>query len=204
MAEVAAARSPELILASTSPFRRRMLEAAGLSFRVVPPDVDEAALKSSLGSIAPASLARALACAKARAVSARAPGALVIGADQVLALGARLYDKPGSLAEARDQLLELRGSTHQLHTAAALAQAGEVIWTCLDAPSLTMRAFGPAFLDTYLAAAGESVCAIVGAYEIEGRGIQLFDRVTGDHFAIIGLPLLPLLAELRTRGALPA
>jgi septum formation protein len=204
MAEPAATSAAELVLASSSPFRRRLLQAAGLSFRVVPPDVDEAALKRSLGAAAPAGLARALACAKAQAVSARAPGALVIGADQVLALGERLYDKPGSLAEARAQLLELRGKTHQLHTAAALAQAGEVLWTFVDAASLTMRAFSPAFLEAYLAAAGDSLCAIVGAYEIEGRGIQLFERVAGDHFAIIGLPLLPLAAELRARGVLPA
>jgi nucleoside triphosphate pyrophosphatase len=196
-----------VVLASASPFRRKMLEAAGLSLEVVPADVDEAALKRALTARTPrpgpAAVAQALAQAKAQAVAGRHPGALVIGADQVLALGDELFNKPGSLAEARTQLERLRGRTHRLHTAAALAHDGKIVWTRVGEATLTMRGFSAEFLDGYLARCGDAVCRTVGAYEIEGAGIQLFERVEGDHFTIIGLPLLALLAELRSRGALP-
>lgn len=198
----------ELILASASPYRRRMLEAAGVAVRVVPADIDERALERQLaksGAPADAShVAVGLARAKAVDVSARQPDALVIGADQVLALGDALLAKPGDLEHARRQLLELRGKTHRLHTAVALAAAGAVLWSHVDVATLTMRPLSDAFLDGYLRLAGERVRHIVGAYEIEGLGIQLFDRVEGDQFAIIGLPLLPLLSELRSQGALAA
>lgn len=200
--------SPPLILASGSPYRRKMLEAAGLSFRVIPADVDEAALKRDLatGALqpAPAAIAGALARAKAEAVGIRHAEAMVIGADQILALGDELFDKPGDLAAARVQLERLRGKTHRLVSAVVLAQAGKVLWTHVDEAVLTMRSFSPAFLDDYLTKAGPGLCQIVGAYEIEGPGIQLFERVGGDHFTIIGLPLVPLLAELRSRGAIAA
>jgi septum formation protein len=204
-----AGHRPPLILGSSSPYRRTMLEAAGLSFRVVPADVDEAALKRSIvGSerkpSSPASVAEALARAKATAVSAAHPEALVIGADQVLALGDELFDKPGDLSAARQQLERLRGNTHRLVSAVALAERGEIVWTHLDEAVMTMRAFSAEFLEGYIAQAGPELCRIVGAYEIEGPGIQLFDRVQGDHFTIIGLPLLPLLAELRARGVIDA
>jgi septum formation protein len=193
----------ELVLASTSPFRRRMLQAAGLSFSAVPPEVDEAVLKRELASVRPpagaSDVAGALARVKALAVSAYMPSALVIGADQVLALGDELFDKPGDLARAREQLLRLRGRQHQLHTAAALAEGGRIIWSLIEVATLHMRAFSDAYLDDYLAEAGPSIFGTVGGYEIEGPGIQLFERVDGDHFTIIGLPLLPLLAELRHR-----
>jgi septum formation protein len=195
----------DLVLASASVFRRRMLEAAGVAFRVVPAEVDEAAIKRSLaGEAGPAALAAILAAEKAKAVSARLPGALVIGADQTLALGLDdgLLDKPGSLPEAREQLVRLRGNTHRLFTAVTLAREGRVVWRADDSASLTMRRFSDAFLDAYLARAGESLRQIAGAYEIEGLGIQLFDKVEGDHFTIVGLPLLPLLAELRARGVI--
>ncbi len=196
----------ELVLASASPSRRRLLEAAGLSFRVVPADIDEAAVKRALAGQSPkadaAAVAGSLARAKAEAVSARFPDALVIGADQVLALDDALFDKPGGLAEARTQLLRLRGKTHRLLTGVSLAQRGESIWQHASAATLTMRAFSPEFLDRYLARAGGHVTRSVGAYEIEGMGIQLLERCEGDHFTIIGLPLLPLLAELRARGAI--
>ena len=198
------ARQP-LILASASPYRRRMLENAGVAFSVVPADVDEASLKRRLaaGKAQPAAaVADALARAKAQDVSARHPDAVIIGADQVLALEDELFDKPGDAAAARAQLERLRGRTHRLLSAVALAQAGDILWTHVGEAVLTMRAFSPAFLDRYLAHAGASLCQIVGAYEIEGLGIQLFERVEGDHFTIIGLPLLPLLTELRSRGVI--
>ena len=180
-----------------------MLQAAGLSFSAVAPEVDEAVLKRGLASAHPpagaSDVAAALARAKAQAISARMPSALVIGADQVLALGDELFDKPGDLTRARDQLQRLRGRRHQLHTVAALAEAGDIVWSRTEVATLHMRSFSDAYLDGYLAEAGASLFNTVGSYEIEGRGIQLFERVEGDHFTIIGLPLLPLLAELRDR-----
>lgn len=193
-----------LVLASASPFRRRMLEAAGLSFAVVAPDVDEAALKSELlrsGSNLK-EIVQGLAVAKAEVVSASLPDALVIGADQVLACGAQMFSKPASIAEAREQLVRLRGKPHELHTAVALAGAGKAVWTRLETASLTMRPFSDAFLTDYLARMGERVRGTVGAYEVEGPGIQLMERIDGDMFTVIGLPLLALLSELRARGAL--
>ena len=149
-------------------------------------------------------IAAALAAAKAEAVSARLPDALVIGADQVLALGQDLFSKPAGTSEAREQLLRLRGKSHQLHTAASLATGGKVVWTHVEIATLAMRPFSDAFLADYLRAAGDRVCHTVGAYEIEGLGIQLFERIEGSLFTIIGLPLLPLLAELRARGVIDA
>jgi septum formation protein len=197
-----------VILASASPFRRKMLEAAGLRFEAVAADVSEAALKRQLASAAPrpgpGAVAEALARAKAEAVGRSYPAALVIGADQVLALDNELFDKPANMAQARTQLERLRGRTHTLHSAVVLAQYGSIAWTCVKEATLTMRAFSAEFLDAYLARSGDAVCRMVGAYEIEGPGIQLFERVEGDHFTIIGLPLIPLLTELRSRGTLPS
>jgi septum formation protein len=199
----------EVVLASTSPFRRRMLEAAGVPFRVVPPEVDEAALRRRLMSasdqpLPPPTVAEALARAKAEAVSAQLPEALVIGADQVLALGSETLSKPRDLAEARRQLAHLRGKTHNLFTAVALAVGGKSGWAHVETATLAMRPFSDAFLERYLAEGGEGLCRMVGAYQIEGRGLQLFERIEGDSFGIVGLPLLPLLAELRARGAIPS
>ena len=200
--------SRPLILASGSPYRRKMLQAAGLAFRVVPADVDEAALKRGLAAQAPkpapAAIADALARAKAQSVSVEHRDATVIGADQILALAGELLDKPGDLAAARAQLERLRGKTHRLISAVVVAEAGQAVWAHVDEAVLTMRSFTPEFLDRYLAEAGPDLCQIVGAYEIEGLGIQLFERVEGDHFTIIGLPLVPLLAELRSRGVIAA
>ena len=195
-----------LVLASASPFRRRMLEQAGLAFEVAAADVDEGAIKHALlrAGSKPAAIAQALAVAKAEAVSARRPEALTIGADQVLSLGGELLNKPASLAEARGQLLRLRGRSHHLLTAAALATGGKAVWQHVEGASLQMRAFSDACLATYLRRMGDRVLATVGAYEIEGLGAQLFERIEGDTFTIIGLPLLPLLAELRSRGAIEA
>ena len=198
-------KTGELLLASASPFRRRMLEAAGVPFRVVPAEVDESALKRSLaGKVAPEGLAEALAAAKAEAVSGKFPADLVIGADQVLALGEETFGKPHDLIAARAQLERLRGRTHRLLSAVALARGGRVVWSKVDTASLTVRELSAAFLDEYLARCGERLLGLAGAYEIEGLGIQLFDRVEGDYFTIVGLPLLPLLAELRARGMVQA
>ena len=195
-----------LLLASASPYRRKILEAAGVAFEVVVAGVDEDVLKQELAqrSREPTAteVAQALARAKAAAVSAKHPNAIVIGADQVLALGDELLDKPGTSAAARTQLARLRGRTHRLVSAVTIAEGGKAVWSHVGEAVLTMRAFSDAFLDRYIAAAGPRIAGIVGAYEIEGRGIQLFDRVEGDHFTIIGLPLVPLLAELRSRGVI--
>jgi septum formation protein len=200
------AKGVPVLLASASPYRRKMLQDAGLSFDVVTASVDEAALKREFLARTPkpsaGAIASALAQAKAEAVSRTRRDALVIGADQVLIAGDDLLDKPGSAAAARAQLARLRGKTHRLISAVSLAQAGAALWTHVDEANLTMRAFSDTFLDGYVAEAGERLAGIVGAYEIEGRGIQLFERVEGDHFTIIGLPLVPLLAELRSRGVM--
>ncbi len=204
MADAAAATL--LVLASASPYRRRMLEAAGLAAEVVPAEVDEEAIKRGLlrSGAAPRAIAEALAQAKAEAVSRPLARALVIGADQVLALDGTIFSKAGDVASARRQLLALRGKSHQLHTAAVLAIGGKPCWSAVETATLTMRQFSDAFLEDYLRAMGNRVTGTVGAYEIEGRGIQLFERIDGDIFTINGLPLLPLLAELRTRGVIAA
>jgi len=181
-----------------------LLKAAGLVFDVVPAAVDEAASKSSLvsaGADAPA-IAGSLAGEKALLVSAKFPEAFVIGADQVLACEGQLFDKPGSLAAARLQLRGLRGRTHQLHTGVVLAHNQEIVWHRTDTASLQMRPFSDAFLESYLQQAGEAIWGTVGAYEIEGIGIQLFASVSGDTSTIIGLTMLPLLTELRARGVI--
>jgi septum formation protein len=191
-----------LILASASLHRRKLLAAAGLSFAVVASKVDEAAIKRGLASEGgdAASVATKLAAAKAQAVSARMPEAVVIGADQVLTCDGQLFDKPGNFENARLQLQRLRGHPHQLHSGVALAQNQAIVWQHCDTAHLVMRSFSEAFLQSYLAAAGEAIWGTVGAYEIEGLGIQLFTSVRGDNSTIIGLPMLPLLTELRARG----
>jgi len=182
-----------------------MLEAAGVRLRVIPADVDETALKRGLaGKVGPEGLAAALAAAKSQAVSAAHPADWVIGADQVLALGDETFGKPVDLTAARAQLRHLRGKTHRLLSAVALAQGGRVVWSKIDTASLSVRDFSDAFLEAYVARCGERLLGTAGGYEIEGLGIQLFDRVEGDHFTIIGLPLLPLLGELRLRGVIQA
>lgn len=194
----------QLVLASTSPFRRRMLEAAGLRFAALSPGVDESILKRELACRRPrpdaSEVALVLARAKAEAVSREMPEALVIGADQVLGFCDEQLDKPEDLAAARLQLQKLRGREHHLHTAAVLAHRGDIVWSRVEVPALFMRDFSDEFLDRYLAEAGEKICSTVGGYEIEGLGIQLFERVEGSQFTIVGLPLLALLAELRQRG----
>ena len=195
-----------LLLASTSASRRAMLRAAGVPHDAVAPGLDEAEAKLALaaeGVIDPGAVAAALADNKALRISLRFPDTLVLGADQVLALddGAML-DKPADLDAAADQLRTLRGRAHTLIAAATLARKGVIVWRASDTARLTMRAFGEAFLERYLALAGADVLGSVGGYLIEGLGAQLFDAVEGDHFSIRGLPLWPLLAELRARRVL--
>lgn len=196
----------DLILASGSRTRRDLLAAAGVAAWAIPADIDEAAVRDTLtandNAIDPLDIAEVLARAKAQAVSALHPKALVIGADQILALDDRIFAKPDDIAAARQSLRDLRGRTHQLHCAVALAFAGEVVWTNADTAHLSMRAVSDAFLERYIDEAGPIVCQSVGAYQLEGLGVQLFDRIDGDYFTILGLPLLPLLAELRTRGVI--
>ena len=198
----------KIVLASGSSARRQMLAAAGVEFAVDPALVDEAALKDGFvrhtTCASPVDLALHLADAKASDVSTRHPGALVIGSDQVLALGERMFSKARDMAGVRRTLLALRGQTHQLHSAVAIALDGKVIWSDADTASLTMRAFSDAFLEGYLDVAGDGLVRSVGCYEFEGRGVQLFERIEGDYFTILGMPLLPVLVELRAREALDA
>lgn len=190
-----------IVLASTSATRQKLLAGAGVPFRPVASEVDEMAVKSA-GSD-PRTVAGDLAALKARAATARFPGDLVIGADQMLDCDGRCYDKPNDHSAARGQLLALRGRRHRLTTAVAAATAGDgVVWRHCDEAWLTMRDFSEGFIDDYLARAGGSVLSSVGAYQLEGLGAQLFERVEGDFFAILGLPLLPLLDFLRRRGDL--
>lgn len=192
-----------LILASGSAARRALLAAAGIEFTIVSPLADEEAIKASLRAQAmtPGEQARVLAEEKALSVSRTREG-LVIGADQMLALDGEAFDKPVDLGAARRQLQRLRGRTHVLCTALAVAQGDRVIWRCFDEPKLTMRAFSDAFLERYLTEVDEAALRSAGGYQIEGLGAQLFERVEGDHFSIMGLPLLPLLHFLRMHGAL--
>lgn len=197
--------SEGLILASASAARARLLKSAGVDAAVVPANIDEAAIKQRFRAAnrVAADCARALAEAKARRVSARHPQALVIGADQILVCGSEWLDKPEGLGAARAQLQALRGRTHVLETAVCAVRDDERLWSVAVAPQLRMREFSDAFLDEYLAAEGDDVLASVGAYRLEGRGVLLFERIDGDYFAILGLPLLPLLAFLREQGQLP-
>ena len=196
---------PPLILASSSKVRARLLEAAGLAFSVEGPGINEHAMRqaiSSTGSLSAQDVAEVLARAKAEAVSELAKDAFVIGADQVLALGNHIFTKPDTMNAARSQLLDLSGKTHTLHSAVALATKGETVWAHAESSTLTMRRFTPQFIGRYLAAAGESVLTSVGAYQIEGLSIRLFEKIDGDYFSILGIPLLPLLDALRREGAI--
>ena len=191
-----------LVLASASSARRKVLGGARVPFTHEPAGIDESAVKTEMHSRPPREIARALALAKAQAVSARRPDVLVLGADQVLEADGRLFDKPRDDPEARAQLMYLRGRAHRLVNGLALVSAGRVCWQYDDEARLWMRDFDDAFLDSYLARTGPEILESVGAYRLEGRGAQLFARIEGDFFSILGLPLLPLLEALRREGIL--
>jgi len=177
-----------------------MLENAGVHFVVQVADVDEDALKTP--GVDPAELAVELARAKALAVSRHDPEAWVLGADQTLAFDGGLISKAPTLAAARARLSAMRGRSHDLHSGAALAHKGQVVWSGLDTAEMKVRAFSDAFLDAYLTAEGEGLLACVGSYRLEGMGAQLFDAVQGDYFTVLGLPLWPVLTELRRVGVI--
>lgn len=196
--------SPPLVLASSSKIRRQLLGNAGIAFEVIPSRVDERYLEEPLlaAGAGPAEIAEMLAEAKAVAVSAEAPDALVIGADQTLDLAGARFAKPADRDEARRQLRALSGNTHRLHSALAVARGGEIVWRFRGTAGLTMRPLADRDIDRYLDEVGAAALTSVGAYQLEGPGIRLFAAIDGDYFTILGLPLLPLLAFLRDQGAI--
>jgi septum formation protein len=193
-----------IVLASGSPFRKAMLEAAGVDIDVVPAKIDERVVEKTLEGTgaSPEDVAQVLAEAKALDVSERNPGRLVLGCDQTLSLGDELFHKPKDMEDARRHLLKLSGKTHQLNSAAVLARNGETFWHRVGVANLTMRKLEPAFIGRHLARVGPMALNSVGAYQVESEGIQLFEKIEGDHFTIVGLPLLPLLKELRDLGVI--
>lgn len=195
-------RGERLILASKSAARRAMLEGAGVPFAVQVADVDEDAVKATHDPADAAGLAVELARVKALAVSRHDADAWVLGADQTLAFEGGLVSKAGSLEEARERLKAMRGKAHQLHSGAALARNGQVVWSGVETANMRVRNFSDAFLDAYLKAEGEGLLACVGSYRLEGMGSQLFEAVDGDYFTVLGLPLWPVLEELRRAGVL--
>lgn len=189
-----------IFLASTSVTRQSMLHNAGLAFTAARPDVDERALVAANPQWQPRETALKLAEAKAMDVSCHHAGAFIIGADQVLSLGEKIYGKPRDRAHCREQLRELRGRTHSLISAVVLVRSGKAVWSHVAESQLTMRNYSDEFLEAYLDVIGDDCVTSVGGYKIEGRGVQLFSTVSGDHFTILGLPLLPLLEKLREAG----
>ena len=189
-----------LVLASKSQVRGKILAAVGLRFEIRPADIDERAAEAGAGPLEAAAAARLLARAKAKAIAAMLPGRLVLGVDQTLACGDKRFGKPADAREAAAQLRELRGRTHALHSALAVVRDGEALFDCVDTARLTMRDFSDRFLADYLDLAGTAALTGVGAYQLEGLGVHLFERVEGDYFTILGLPLLPLLSFLREKG----
>ncbi|MGV6820857.1 MAG: Maf family protein [Parvularcula sp.] len=193
----------KIVLASKSSSRKALLDGANVPYEAVGSAVDEAALKTKMvqAGQSPADVAEALAIAKAEVVAK--DGQLTIGGDQVLEFQGQLFDKPETLEEAGERLLAMAGKAHFLRSGIALFRGRECVWTYRETSTLTLRPLTRADVDAYFNAVGERVLATVGAYELEGPGVRLFERVEGDFFAILGLPLLPLLARLREEGALP-
>ncbi len=191
-----------LVLASQSRARQTLLADAGIDFEAIPPDIDERAVQQNSGLSAPGDIAALLAREKAVAASMQLSGRYIVGADQTLALGTRLFSKPSGPAQAKEQLRALAGRGHELHSAVAVARDGKILFEGAALARMTMRRLGEAEIDAYLDAAGEAVTSSVGAYQLEGLGIHLFERIEGDHFTILGLPLLQLLAFLRSEGLL--
>ena len=188
-----------LILASKSPFRSALLKNAGIEFSSESADIDERAVEAPLyeTGATPEEVAQVLAEAKALDVAEKNPGAVVIGCDQTLSLGEEIFHKPANMEAAGRQLLQFSGKTHQLNSAVVLVKNGETLWRHVSVARMTMRELSPAFIGRYLGRVGDSALSSVGAYQVEGPGIQLFEKIEGDYFTIVGLPLLPLLAELR-------
>ncbi|MCA6097702.1 Maf family protein [Bradyrhizobium australafricanum] len=191
-------RGPQkLILASQSRTRKMLLENAGLDFEALPADIDERAVQKNSGLSAPGEIASLLAREKALFVSRQRPGQYVVGADQTLALGQRMFSKPAGRTQAAEQLALLAGRTHELHSAVSVARDGKVLFSDVSVARMTMRRLAAGEIESYLDHAGEAVTTSVGAYQLEGLGVHLFERIEGDHFTILGLPLLSLLAFLR-------
>lgn len=186
-----------LILASQSRSRQTLLAAAGLTFEAIPAQLDERTVQADSQLTDPAAIAALLARAKAMEVSAKHPDRVVVGADQTLASGETLFSKPAGRAQAAAQLRQLAGATHRLCSAVAVVRNEEALFETVSVARMTMRPLTPASIERYLDAAGPAVTASVGAYQLEGIGVHLFERIEGDHFTILGLPLLPLLAFLR-------
>ena len=193
-----------LVLASSSPFRRMLLQNAGLSFEAHPAGINERAIEMRLTEMhaGPEQVAVELARAKALDVSRRFPGSLVLGSDQTMSLGERVFHKPADIREARSHIAALSGKTHRLNSGVALARDGAVVWDHLSHADMTVRPLSEAFIDRYVARCGEKLLSSVGAYQLEGEGIHLFSAIDGDYFTILGLPMLPLLAKLREMGAI--
>jgi septum formation protein len=191
-----------LILASQSRARQALLTNAGINFEAVTAEIDERAVQQASGLSAPGEIASLLAREKALSVSARLSGKFVIGADQILALGDRLFSKPAGRAQAAEQLRALAGHSHELHSAVAVARDGKILFEAAAIARMTMRRLGEAEIEIYLDETGDAVTSSVGAYQLEGLGVHLFERIEGDHFTILGLPLLPLLAYLRSQRLL--
>lgn len=194
-----------IVLSSTSATRRKLLSQTGLYFKTAKPPVDESIIKEALkkAGASAAQVADNLAESKANSVGQIIPGAFIIGADQMLECEGRWYDKPADRDGARRHLENLRGKTHELITAAVIAHEGRIIWRHTEIAKMTMRDFSESFLDSYMDKAGDGIVNSVGAYEMEGAGSQLFEKVEGDFFSILGLPLIPLMGALREAGALP-
>lgn len=194
----------KIVLASGSQFRKAILMNAGLDIEIVPAEIDERAVEAPLqdSGTSPEDVAFILAEAKAMEVSERKSGALVLGCDQTMSLGDEVFHKPANMEAARRHLLKLSGKTHHLNSAAVLARDGEILWRHVGTASLTMRDLDPAFIGRHLARVGPKALLSVGAYQIEGEGIQLFEKIEGDYFTIVGVPLLATLAELRRLGAI--
>jgi septum formation protein len=191
-----------LILASQSTARQALLANAGIPFEAIPAELDERAIELTSALSAPDEIAALLARDKALFVSEKHPGRYVVGADQTLILGERLFSKPAGRAQATAQLRTLAAQTHELHSAVAVACDGEILFEDVSIARMTMRPLDAAAISAYLDAAGETVTTSVGAYQLEGLGVHLFERIEGDHFTILGLPLLPLLKFLRSQGLL--
>lgn len=191
-----------LVLASSSPFRRMLMSNAGLTFQHQAADIDERAIEASLADADPESVAIVLAEAKAKNVAASHPGSFVIGSDQTMSLGTHIYHKAKDADEAKGNLLSLAGKTHRLNSAVVIVRDKEIVWEYVGHADLTMRQLSPVFIKNYLSQVGPDVLKSVGSYQLEGVGIQLFSKIEGDYFTIVGLPMLALLGKLRELGAI--